>query len=223
MSGVNTNQSTQRFTSPASSTSWTCCTATNTAEARGTATWGAAVITDGEWLLWVKRCCLMQVSCNDWHLESELSSAYLLEKLVYSMQEAQVEAGPPEDGADSWVATPYATLQPCTIGGSDDARLKGTWQRPWADEMEVIQYACCRVIRSAVHDACHIAWYLQKQLGCCEDVACKFHASPEDIPLHIYIGVDIFLTNIVCTAVEAKYCPTTAVRSMPAWEMSTLM
>lgn len=81
----------------------------------------------------------MQVSCNDWHLESELSSAYLLEKLVYSMQDAQVEAGPPEDGADSWVATPYATLQPCTIGGPDDARLKGTWQRPWADEMEVPQ------------------------------------------------------------------------------------
>ena len=84
----------------------------------------------------------MQVSCNDWHMESELSSAYLLEKLVYSMQEAGVDAGPPEDGADSWVATPYATLQPCTIGGPDDARLKGTWQRPWADEMEVTHHAC---------------------------------------------------------------------------------
>ena len=81
--------------------------------------------------------CLLQVSCNDWHLESELSSAYLLEKLVYSMQEAGVEAGPPQDGADNWVASPYAALQPCTIQGPDDERLKGTWQRPWADEMEV--------------------------------------------------------------------------------------
>ena len=79
----------------------------------------------------------MQVSCNDWHLQSEVSSAYLLEKLVYSMQEAGVEGGPPPDGADSWVASPYAALQPCTIQGLYDLRLKGTWQRPWADEMEV--------------------------------------------------------------------------------------
>ena len=81
--------------------------------------------------------CSTQASCNDWHLGSELSSAYLLEKLVLSMQEAGVEAGPPEDGADSWVASPYAMLQPCTIQGPDDPRLQGTWKRPWADEMEV--------------------------------------------------------------------------------------
>ena len=71
-----------------------------------------------------------------------MSSAYLLEKLAYSMQDAGVEAGPPQDGADSWVASPYAALQPCTIQGSDDARLKGTWQRPWADEMEVSEASC---------------------------------------------------------------------------------
>ena len=90
--------------------------------------------------------CLVQVSCNDWHLVSELSSAYLLEKLVYSMQEAQVEAGPPQDEADSWVASPYAALQPCTIEGEDDARLKGTWQRPWADETEVRPHVLLRVV-----------------------------------------------------------------------------
>ena len=85
----------------------------------------------------------MQASCNDWHLESELSSAYLLEKLVHSMQEAGVEAGPPEDGADSWVASPYAMLQPCAIQGPDDPRLQGTWQRPWADEVEVSCQQIC--------------------------------------------------------------------------------
>ena len=84
-------------------------------------------------------CWCVQVSCNDWHLESELSSAYLLEKLVYSMQEAGVEPGPPKDEADTWVATPYAMLQPCFIQGPDDPRVQGTWQRPWADEMEVCQ------------------------------------------------------------------------------------
>ena len=111
--------------------------------------------------------CLMQVSCNDWHLESEVSSAYLLEKLVYSMQEAGVEAGPPQDGADSWVASPYAALQPCTIQGPDDERLKGTWQRPWADEMEVSESSCqplsdmfCSILAAPFqHATQHMLWH----------------------------------------------------------------
>ena len=79
----------------------------------------------------------MQASCNDWHLDSELSSAYLLEKLVGSMGKAGVEGGSPDDGADTWVATPYAMLEPCTIQGPHDLRLTGQWRRPWADEMKV--------------------------------------------------------------------------------------
>ena len=88
----------------------------------------------------------MQASCNDWHLDSELSSAYLLEKLVGSMAKAGVEAGSPDDGADTWVATPYAMLEPCTIDGPLDPRCNGTWSRPWADEMKVGFFAsmiCC--------------------------------------------------------------------------------
>lgn len=88
----------------------------------------------------------MQASCNDWHLDSELSSAYLLEKLVGSMAKAGVEAGSPDDGADTWVATPYAMLEPCTIDGPLDPRCTGTWSRPWADEMKVGFFAsmiCC--------------------------------------------------------------------------------
>ena len=79
----------------------------------------------------------MQASCNDWHLDAELSSAYLLEKLIRSMKHVGVEAGPPDDGADTWVASPYAMLEPCTIQGPHDPRCTGTWRRPWADEMEV--------------------------------------------------------------------------------------
>ncbi|KAL0053317.1 hypothetical protein WJX82_004176 [Trebouxia sp. C0006] len=78
----------------------------------------------------------LKASCNDWHLDSELSSAYLLEKLVGSMAKAGVEAGSPDDGADTWVATPYAMLEPCTIDGPLDPRCTGTWSRPWADEMK---------------------------------------------------------------------------------------
>ncbi|DBA78805.1 hypothetical protein WJX77_001831 [Trebouxia sp. C0004] len=78
----------------------------------------------------------LKASCNDWHLDSELSSAYLLEKLVGSMAKAGVEAGSPDDGADTWVATPYAMLEPCTIAGPLDPRCTGTWSRPWADEMK---------------------------------------------------------------------------------------
>lgn len=98
--------------------------------------------------------CLLQVSCNDWHLQSEVSSAYLLEKLVYSMQEARVEAGAPQDGADSWVASPYAALQPCTIQGPDDPRLKGTWQRPWADEMEVSELSMSAGVHAGLFVQC---------------------------------------------------------------------
>ncbi|KAL0021424.1 hypothetical protein WJX79_005613 [Trebouxia sp. C0005] len=78
----------------------------------------------------------LKASCNDWHLDSELSSAYLLEKLAGSIAKAGVEAGSPDDGADTWVATPYAMLKPCTIDGPLDPRCTGTWSRPWADEMK---------------------------------------------------------------------------------------
>ena len=53
------------------------------------------------------------------------------------MEAAEVESGPPDDGADTWVASPYAQLEPCTIQGPDDPRCRGTWQRPWADETKV--------------------------------------------------------------------------------------
>lgn len=83
---------------------------------------------------------MLQASCNDWHLESELSSAYLLEKLVGSMHSAGVEGGPPPDGAHTWVESTYAMLKPCTLDlklGAADARINGSWQRPWADECQV--------------------------------------------------------------------------------------
>ena len=83
---------------------------------------------------------ILQASCNDWHLDSELSSAYLLEKLVESMHRAGVEGGAPPDGAHTWVESTYAMLKPCRIDlklGMDDSRVNGTWQRPWADECKV--------------------------------------------------------------------------------------
>ncbi|KAA6427763.1 MAG: hypothetical protein FRX49_02426 [Trebouxia sp. A1-2] len=85
----------------------------------------------------------IKVSCNDWHVESELSSAYLLEKLLASCREAGVEAEVGEGGADpdTWVETPYALRQPCSLHeqtGEPMCKLglDGTWQRPWADEMQ---------------------------------------------------------------------------------------
>jgi len=77
-------------------------------------------------------------------LESELSSAYLLEKLLANCRQAGVEAEVGEGGADPdiWVATPYALRQPCSLHeetGEPKCKLglDGTWQRPWADEMQV--------------------------------------------------------------------------------------
>ncbi len=88
----------------------------------------------------------MQVSCNDWHIESEMSSAYLLEKLLASCRQAGVEASLGCDDADGddpdgWVESTYAMLQPCHIPHNanrmEHPRLNGSWQRPWADEMKV--------------------------------------------------------------------------------------
>ena len=85
----------------------------------------------------------LQVSCNDWHVESELSSAYLLEKLLANGREAGVEAEVGEGtDPDTWVETPYALRQPCSLHeetGEPMCKLglDGTWQRPWADEKQV--------------------------------------------------------------------------------------
>ena len=93
----------------------------------------------------------MQVSCNDWHIESEMSSAYLLEKLLASCRHAGVEAslGPDDaegDDPDGWVESTYAMLQPFHIPHNanrrEHPRLNGFWQRPWADEMKVNCLVC---------------------------------------------------------------------------------
>ncbi|DBA98053.1 TPA: hypothetical protein ACH3X3_012881 [Trebouxia sp. C0006] len=84
----------------------------------------------------------IKVSCNDWHVESELSSAYLLEKLLANGREAGVEAEVGEGtDPDTWVETPYALRQPCSLHeetGEPMCKLglDGTWQRPWADEKQ---------------------------------------------------------------------------------------
>lgn len=94
----------------------------------------------------------MQVSCNDWHIESEMSSAYLLEKLLASCRHAGVEAslGPDDaegDDPDGWVESTYAMLQPFHIPHNanrrEHPRLNGFWQRPWADEMKVNPTSSC--------------------------------------------------------------------------------
>ncbi|KAL0045002.1 hypothetical protein WJX82_004834 [Trebouxia sp. C0006] len=87
----------------------------------------------------------LKVSCNDWHIESEMSSAYLLEKLLDSCRHAGVEASlgsddDEGDDPDSWVESTYAMLQPNHIphnaNRGEHLRLTGLWQRPWADEMK---------------------------------------------------------------------------------------
>ncbi|DBB05775.1 TPA: hypothetical protein ACH3X1_012371 [Trebouxia sp. C0004] len=87
----------------------------------------------------------LKVSCNDWHINSEMSSAYLLEKLLASCRHAGVEASLGRDDAegddpDGWVESTYAMLQPCHIPHNakhmEHPRLNGSWQRPWADEMK---------------------------------------------------------------------------------------
>ncbi len=92
----------------------------------------------------------MQVSCNDWHIESEMSSAYLLEKLQASCRHAGVEASLGSDDAegddpDGWVESTYAMLQPNHIPHNanrrEHPRLNGFWQRPWADEMKVTPHS----------------------------------------------------------------------------------
>ena len=88
-------------------------------------------------LVFVLKLLLMQVSSNAWELRGELASAYMLEQLTEGRRKAGLEAPPVEDDPDSWVETPYAMFKPCDISGPDDPRYKGTWQRPWADEMLV--------------------------------------------------------------------------------------
>ncbi|DBA98021.1 TPA: hypothetical protein ACH3X3_012852 [Trebouxia sp. C0006] len=72
----------------------------------------------------------------------ELSSAYLLEKLLANGREAGIEAEVGEGtDPDTWVETPYALRQPCSLHeetGEPMCKLglDGTWQRPWADTQE---------------------------------------------------------------------------------------
>lgn len=85
---------------------------------------------------------VLQVSCNDWELNGELCSAYLLERQTGNMRSAGFEAMPGDNDPDSWVETPYAMLQPSSISGPDDPRCTGTWKRPWADETLVSLQLC---------------------------------------------------------------------------------
>lgn len=69
-----------------------------------------------------------QVSCNDWCLVKELSSAYLLEKLVTPLHELELGYDFPADGADTWVSSCYLTREPRQKKNESD------WVRPWQDD-----------------------------------------------------------------------------------------
>ena len=78
-----------------------------------------------------------------------MSSAYLLEKLMASARQAGVEAEVPEGQADPdiWVETHYAMLEPSSLHETTsepvgEVGLDGTWQRPWAEEMQVSHCLC---------------------------------------------------------------------------------
>ncbi|KAK9831777.1 hypothetical protein WJX74_008932 [Apatococcus lobatus] len=91
----------------------------------------------------------LKVSCNDWSISDEVTSAYLLEKLMssHSTSALRLEHGFPPDGADQWVGSSYFTTEPWT----QDAELAShlyvaqhlehpekqyVTSRPWADQME---------------------------------------------------------------------------------------
>ena len=87
--------------------------------------------------------CCMQVSCNDWSVSHEVTSAYLLEKLVSSHSALLLEPGFPLDGADSWVGSSYFASEPWTWNAKLAASVNGQQpkdfiaHRPWADQMQV--------------------------------------------------------------------------------------
>ena len=109
--------------------------------------------------IWILSLMLLglQVSSNDWHVESEMSSAYLLEKLMASARQAGVEAEVPEGHPDPdiWVETHYAMLEPSSLHETTsepvgEVGADGTWQRPWAEEMQVSQ--CTHCLCTEQHD-----------------------------------------------------------------------
>lgn len=117
----------------------------------------------------------MQVSCNDWHIESEMSSAYLLEKLMDSCRHAGVEASlgsddDEGDDPDSWVESTYAMLQPNHIPHNancgEHLRLTGLWQRPWADEMKVKPNSSHLAL-----PICNLCVEIDNQIICCKTTA----------------------------------------------------
>ncbi|KAL0018070.1 hypothetical protein WJX77_000470 [Trebouxia sp. C0004] len=85
-----------------------------------------------------RHACLLPLEV---YLEEGIPLVCYLPRLPVS-REAGVEAEVDEGGADpdTWVETPYALRQPCSLHeetGEPKCKLglDGTWQRPWADEM----------------------------------------------------------------------------------------
>ena len=75
------------------------------------------------------RC--LQVSCNDWCLRHELSSAYLLECLNQVEQDARLGPGFAEDRADTWIESDYFCSLPRTL------QEHAAWRRPWLEQPQV--------------------------------------------------------------------------------------
>lgn len=101
------------------------------------------------WIAYYLLSCV-QVSCNDWSISDEVTSAYLLEKLMssHSTKALRLEHGFPLDGADSWVGSSYFASEPWTLDAELAAHVQkavNTGQpqapyvlhRPWADQMQV--------------------------------------------------------------------------------------
>ncbi|KAK9867851.1 hypothetical protein WJX84_004192 [Apatococcus fuscideae] len=84
----------------------------------------------------------LKVSCNDWSVSHEVTSAYLLEKLVSSHSALLLEPDFPLDGADSWVGSSYFASEPWTRNAKLAASVNGQQpkdfiaHRPWADQMQ---------------------------------------------------------------------------------------
>lgn len=86
-------------------------------------------------------CHDRQVSCNDWCLIKELSSAYLLEKLVTPLHKLDLASDFPADGADTWISSCYLTREPCEKKNESD------WVRPWQDDFRPCDNATPPVVR----------------------------------------------------------------------------
>eukprot|EP00884_Botryococcus_braunii_P000886 jgi/Botrbrau1/10799/Bobra.0064s0005.1 len=72
----------------------------------------------------------LKVSCNDWCLLRELSSAYLLEKLDAPLHKLGMGSGVPTDGADSWIDSSFLAREPYL-----KRHRPNNWKRPWQDEL----------------------------------------------------------------------------------------